>query len=74
MPDELKTRCTCPNCRIRGLMGPVMLITIGVLFLVGIHALQHRRALAGSADRRRHRSCGPGHGFSRRAHRFVRSA
>ena len=34
MPDELKARCTCPNCRIRGLMGPVMLITIGALFLV----------------------------------------
>jgi hypothetical protein len=34
MPDELKTRCTCSNCRIRGLMGPVMLITIGVLFLI----------------------------------------
>jgi hypothetical protein len=33
MPDDLKTRCTCPNCRVRGL-GPVMLITIGVLFLL----------------------------------------
>ena len=33
MPDEPKTRCTCPNCRVRGLMGPVMLITIGALFL-----------------------------------------
>jgi Domain of unknown function (DUF5668) len=34
MPDEPKRRCTCPNCRVRGLMGPVMLITIGVLFLL----------------------------------------
>ena len=34
MPDAFKTRCTCPNCRVRGLMGPVMLITIGVLFLL----------------------------------------
>jgi hypothetical protein len=34
MPDEIKTRCTCANCRIRGLMGPVMLITIGALFLI----------------------------------------
>jgi hypothetical protein len=34
MPDQIKTRCTCPNCRIRGLMGPVILITIGAIFLV----------------------------------------
>jgi hypothetical protein len=34
MADELKSRCTCANCRIRGLMGPVMLITVGALFLV----------------------------------------
>ena len=34
MPDELRTRCACAHCRIRGLMGPVMLITVGVLFLV----------------------------------------
>ncbi len=27
-------RCTCPRCRTRGLMGPVILITIGVLFLI----------------------------------------
>ena len=34
MPDEIKTPCTCPNCRVRGLMGPVMLITVGALFLI----------------------------------------
>ena len=34
MPDQLTTRYTCANCRVRGLMGPVMLITIGVLFLI----------------------------------------
>jgi hypothetical protein len=34
MPDEIKSSCTCANCRIRGLMGPVMLITIGALFLI----------------------------------------
>jgi hypothetical protein len=34
MPDEIKARCTCANCRIRGLMGPVMLITVGALFLI----------------------------------------
>jgi hypothetical protein len=34
MADEIRTRCTCANCRIRGLLGPVMLITVGVLFLL----------------------------------------
>jgi hypothetical protein len=27
-------RCNCQRCSIRGLMGPAILITIGVLFLV----------------------------------------
>jgi hypothetical protein len=27
-------RCNCQRCSIRGLMGPAVLITIGVLFLV----------------------------------------
>ncbi len=27
-------RCGCARCRSRGLMGPVMLITIGILFLL----------------------------------------
>ncbi len=26
--------CHCPRCTIRGLMGPAVLITIGVLFLL----------------------------------------
>ena len=34
MADQ-KTRCTCARCRMRGLMAPVMLITIGALFLIG---------------------------------------
>jgi hypothetical protein len=34
MSDVIKSRCTCANCRIRGLMGPVMLITVGALFLI----------------------------------------
>jgi len=36
MSDEsrVRYRCTCTSCRIRGLMGPVMLITIGALFLL----------------------------------------
>jgi len=28
-------RCTCARCTMRGLMGPVVLITLGALFLLG---------------------------------------
>jgi hypothetical protein len=27
-------RCRCSRCQMRGLMGPVVLITLGVLFLI----------------------------------------
>jgi hypothetical protein len=27
-------RCRCPRCTIRGLMGPAVIVTIGVLFLL----------------------------------------
>jgi hypothetical protein len=27
-------RCRCPRCTIRGLLGPAVIITIGVLFLL----------------------------------------
>ena len=27
-------KCNCARCRSRGLMGPVVLITIGVLFMI----------------------------------------
>lgn len=27
-------RCTCQRCTIRGLMGPVVVVTVGVLFLL----------------------------------------
>ena len=30
-----QTRCTCSRCSMRGLMGPVILITLGVLFMIG---------------------------------------
>jgi len=30
-----KVRCTCRRCTIRGLMGPAVITTIGVLFLLG---------------------------------------
>jgi hypothetical protein len=29
-----ENRCRCPRCTIRGLMGPAVIITIGVLFLL----------------------------------------
>lgn len=29
-----RIRCACPQCTIRGLMGPAAIITIGVLFLL----------------------------------------
>lgn len=33
MADEHRMHCGCAHCRVRGLMGPVMLITIGTIFL-----------------------------------------
>ncbi len=35
MADPNHTTCHCAHCRVRGLMGPLMIITVGVLFLVG---------------------------------------
>jgi hypothetical protein len=37
MTDEIKRscRCNCQHCRVAGLMGPIMLITVGAIFLVG---------------------------------------
>lgn len=39
MPDDTKPQtkpqCSCARCRMRGLLGPVMIITIGVIFLLG---------------------------------------
>ena len=32
MSDRI--RCTCQRCTIRGLMGPVVVVTVGVLFLL----------------------------------------
>jgi hypothetical protein len=32
MSDRI--RCTCRRCSIRGLMGPVIVVTVGVLFLL----------------------------------------
>ena len=35
MAGETKSRCTCMYCRARGLMGPLMLIAVGAIFLIG---------------------------------------
>jgi hypothetical protein len=34
MADETRPRCSCARCRMHGLMGPVMIITVGVIFLL----------------------------------------
>lgn len=33
--SDARSVCRCAQCRVRGLMGPVVLITIGALFLTG---------------------------------------
>jgi hypothetical protein len=33
MPETATTKCGCPHCRLRGLIGPVMVIAVGILFL-----------------------------------------
>jgi Domain of unknown function (DUF5668) len=35
MTDTNQAVCHCLHCKIRGLMGPLMIITVGVLFLIG---------------------------------------
>lgn len=35
MAGDNKPACSCARCRIHGLMGPIMLITIGAIFLLG---------------------------------------
>lgn len=35
MPDEIKARCACSACRTHGLVWPVILIAVGVIFLAG---------------------------------------
>ena len=29
-----RVRCNCPRCVIRGLMGPAVVVTVGILFLL----------------------------------------
>ena len=35
MTDQAKTRCQCVQCRVGGMMGPILLITVGLIFLAG---------------------------------------
>ena len=33
MAARTRFRCSCACCQVRGLMGPIMLITVGAIFL-----------------------------------------
>ena len=35
MADDTRSRCGCASCRVGSLMAPIVLITIGVIFLCG---------------------------------------
>jgi hypothetical protein len=35
MPNSAIRRCPCMHCRVRSIVAPVMLITLGVIFLIG---------------------------------------
>ena len=35
MSDPNRIRCACPRCTIRGLMWPAVIITVGLLLLLG---------------------------------------
>jgi LiaI-LiaF-like transmembrane region len=40
-------RCGCPRCRLRGLMGPTVLVTLGILFLLdNLHVMAFDRSWA----------------------------
>jgi len=47
MSDRI--RCACSRCTIRGLMGPAVIITVGVLFLLD----QMRGGISGGLPSRR---------------------
>jgi hypothetical protein len=34
MSDSSRVHCTCAYCRFRSLMGPLIIITVGVLFMI----------------------------------------
>jgi hypothetical protein len=35
MVEQSNTRCPCAHCRVAGTMGPLILITLGVILLLG---------------------------------------
>ena len=40
-------RCGCPRCRLRGLMAPTILVTVGILFLLdNLHVMDFDRSWA----------------------------
>jgi hypothetical protein len=34
MSNGIRNRCSCPRCTIHSLMGPAVVVTVGVLFLI----------------------------------------
>lgn len=34
MADSNRVHCTCAHCRVHSLMGPLMIVTLGVLFMI----------------------------------------
>ena len=34
MADSNRIHCTCAHCQLRSLMGPLIIITVGVLFMI----------------------------------------
>lgn len=38
-------RCGCPRCRLRGVMAPTVLVTLGILFLLdNLHAMNFNKS------------------------------
>ena len=76
MGDAVRSKCTCMRCRMRGLMWPTMLITLGVLFLVAEYSSRYsfRDLVADPADRDRNCETGGIHGLDGRAHQRGKSA
>ena len=38
-------RCGCPRCRLRGVMAPTVLVTLGILFLLdNLHAMSFNKS------------------------------
>lgn len=35
MTEQTNTHCTCTHCRVAGTMGPLILISLGIILLLG---------------------------------------